>query len=315
MSLATRRSVRAGLAAGAALTIGAVVPAAAHAASPGANGRIAFEMRGVIYSIQPSGAGLQTLTTGPDDHAPRWSPDGKMIAFERAGDLWLMHANGTHARQFTSGPGDDISPGWSANGTKIVFVRSDDGSVAGRSMFVKPVAGGMPTRLTSADDGCADAPTWAADNRYVVYADDCQRGRRSVRKVNLRTGAISDVVGNGGVAGPGGQWHFDGSAPHVTPDGKNVVFKVADPFDICGVGITDLSGGGFRELVGGADCGVFLADDPAVSPDGKKFAYTAGNENPRLNVGLIKDNNNRYCCDDIFVGVDFPFNADWQPKT
>src|SRR5262245_4493184 len=250
-----RRPIRSAIAAGIALVTMAASPSA-HAASPGANGRIAFEMSGVIYTIQPTGTGLQALTAGPDDHSPRWSPNGKMIAFERAGDLWLMRADGSHASRFTSGPGDDISPGWSADGTKIVFVRSDDGSPAGRSMFVKPVAGGMPTRLTAADDGCADAPTWTADNRFVVYADDCLSGSPAVRKVNLRTGAITDVVGSGGVAGPGGQWHFKGTAPDVTPDGKNVVFTVADPGDICGVGTTDLSGAGFRQIAQSADCGV-----------------------------------------------------------
>ena len=291
----------------------AAVPFPAHAAWPGSNGRIAFEMRGVIYSIQPSGAGLQKLTSGPDDHAPRWSPNGNRVVFERGGNLWLMRANGSHARRFTSGAGDDISPGWSADGSKIVFVRSDDGSAAGRSMFVKPVAGGMPTRLAQADDGCADAPTWAADNRFVVFADDCQVGSPSVRKVNLQSGAISNVVGTGGIAGPGGQWHFDGGAPDVTPDGMNVVFTVESPSDICGVGITDLSGGGFRQIAQGGDCGVFLADDPAVSPDGRKLAYTAGNENPQLDVVAMSMNNQ--CCNPIISGADFPYNADWQPKT
>jgi Tol biopolymer transport system component len=311
MSRAIRQTVRSALAVCAAVGVVAAVPAAAQAASPGVNGRIAFEMSGAIYSIQPTGGGLQTLTAGPADHSPRWSPNGKMIAFERAGDLWLMRADGSHASRFTSGPGDDTSPGWSADGTKIVFVRSDDGSVAGRSMFVKPVAGGLPSRLTAADDGCADAPTWTADNRYVVYADDCGTAG-SVRKVDLRTGAISDVVGTGGVAGPRGQWHYEGTAPDVTPDGKSVVFTVADPADNCGVGTTDLSGGGFRQIAQSGDCGVFAADDPAVSPNGKKLAYTAGNESPQLDVVLMSKNDQ--CCASIFDGIHFPFNADWQPR-
>jgi Tol biopolymer transport system component len=313
MTRATGRTVRLGAVACAAALMVAGIPASAHAASPGTNGRIAFEMRGVIYSIQPSGAGLQTLTAGPDDHSPRWSPNGKRIVFERAGDLWMMRADGSHEQRFTSGPGDDISPGWSADGTKIVFVRSDDGSAAGRSIFVKPVAGGMPARLTNADDGCADAPTWTADNRYVVYANDCQLGPRSVRKVFRRTGVISDVVGNGGVAGPGGQWHFDGSAPDATPDGQNVVFTAASPSGNCGVGITDLAGGGFRQIAQSGDCGVFLADDPAVSPNGRKLTYTAGNENPQLDVVLM--NKTDQCCASIFNGIDFPLNPDWQPRT
>ena len=312
MSRVIRLKVRSALAVCA--TVGAVlaIPAAAQAASPGSNGRIAFEMAGVIYSIQPTGAGLQTLTAGPADHSPRWSPNGKMIAFERAGDLWLMRADGSGARQFTSGPGIDTSPGWSADGSKVVFVRSDDGSATGGSMFVKPVAGGMPARLTTADDGCAKGPTWTADNRFVVYADDCGLATRSVHTVNLKTGVISVVVGAGGVAGPGGQWHFKGTAPDVTPDGKRVVFTVADPSDICGVGITDLSGGGFRQIAQSADCGVFAADNPAVSPNGNKLAYTAGNENPQLDVVLMSKQNQ--CCASIFDGLHFPYNADWQHK-
>ena len=313
MFSAVGRIVRSGLAMGAALGVMAAVPAAAGAASPGTNGRIAFEMDGVIYSIQPTGAGMKALTTGPDDHAPRWSPDGKTIAFERAGNLWLMRADGTGARQFTSGPGDDTSPGWSPNGAKIVFARSNDGSAVGRSMFVKPVAGGLPTRLTTADDGCADGPTWAADNRFVVYADDCQRSVTSVRKVNIKTGAISDVIGTGGVAGPGGTWRFEHSAPDVTPDGKNVVFKAASPGgNACGIGITDLSGAGFRLIAESGDCGVFLADAPAVSPNGRKVAYSAGNENPQLDVVFL--NRQNQCCAPILESADFPLNADWQPK-
>jgi Tol biopolymer transport system component len=296
----------------AAAALVAAAPAAAQAASPGKNGRIAFEERGVIYSIQSTGAGRQTLTSGPDDHSPHWSPDGRTIAFERAGDLWLMRANGTHQQQLTSGPGDDTSPAWSPDGSKLVFVRSDDGGLTGRSMFVKPVSGGLPTRLTTQDDGCADGPTWSADGRFVVYADDCGTGPRALRKVSLATSTISTIVGVGGFAGPGGQWHFDGSAPDITPDSTHVVFTVANPSDICGVGIMDLSGGGFRQVASSADCGVFLADDPAVSPDGKKLVYTAGNENPQLDV--VKLSGTNQCCSFIYAGLQFPLNADWQPK-
>jgi Tol biopolymer transport system component len=312
MSLINLRAVRPGVVAGAAIAVIAGFPTVADAAFPGANGRIAYEMDGSIYSVQPTGAGVQRLTKAPDDHSPRWSPNGKTIAFERAGDLWTMKADGSRPQQLTSGPGDDTSPGWSADGKKIVFVRSDDGSATGRSMFVKPVAGGMPARLTTADDGCADAPTWTADNRYVVYVDDCLTGAPSVRKVDLRTGAISDVVPVGGVAGPGGQWHFRGSAPDVTPDSTHVVFTVGDPADNCGIGITDLLGGGFRQIAQSGDCGVFFSDDPAVSPNGNKLVYTAGNEAPQLDVVLVAKDDQ--CCASILRPLHAPLNADWQPK-
>jgi len=312
MRASGRRTVRSSVALGTAALLVVAGAASAQATSPGSNGRIAFEENGVIYSIQPDGSGRTTLAAGPDDHSPHWSPNGKMIAFERAGDLWLMRANGTHQSRLTSGPGDDISPAWSPDGSRLVFVRSDDGSRTGRSMFVKPVAGGLPTRLTTADDGCADGPSWSANGRFVVYADDCGTGTPALRKVNVQTGVITDIIGAGGFAGPGGQWHFEGSAPDVTPDSTRVVFSVASPGDICGIGITDLSGGGFRQVARAADCGVFLADDPAVSPNGKKLVYTTGNENPQLDV--VKLSGTDQCCASIYDGLQFPYNADWQPK-
>src|SRR5215218_1483983 len=83
------------LLAAAAIGASTVLPApAAHAAYPGANGRIAFEQGGVIYSIRPDGSDRRQLTTDTHSHSPRWSPNGRRLAFHRAGDIWVMRADG-----------------------------------------------------------------------------------------------------------------------------------------------------------------------------------------------------------------------------
>jgi TolB protein len=227
-----------------------------------------------------------------------------------------MKADGSHERQLTSGPGDDISPAWSPDGKKVVFVRSDDGSFAGRSMFVKPVAGGPPSRLTTADDGCAFAPTWTSTGRYVVYADICggpfAPDTRQVRKVDTQSGAISTIIPASGLPGTGGTWEFEGTAPDVSPDGKTVAFS-ADVVgrDPCFIATSDLSGGSLRKIADSGDCGVFASDDPAFSPDGKKLTWTAGNENPQLDVIRLSDLQGR---DILWDGLDFPYSSDWQPR-
>ena len=292
------------------------VPGVATAAYPGANGRIAFEQGGAIYSIRPDGSDRRQLTTDTNSHSPRWSPDGGSIAFNRAGDIWVMRADGSAAHRITSGAASDINPSWSPDGGRLVFSRTTDGTLAGRSLFVVSAAGGSGHRLTTRSDGCAVEPTWSATGRYVVYWDRCagSAGGNAIRKVNTGTGAISVVVGVAGLAQPEGQVLFHGTGPDVTPGGGRVVFTAADPSDNCGVAITDLSGGGFRFLYSGGDCGVFAADDPAVSPDGTQVVFTAGNENPQLDVvgtdGTQQTGRNIY-----ESGTnDFPLRPDWQPR-
>jgi Tol biopolymer transport system component len=305
----------------AALLVGAAVlttPEVATAAYPGANGRIAFEQGGVIYSIRPDGSDRRQLTTDTRSHSPRWSPDGRLIAFHRAGDIWVIQADGSAAHRVTSGAANDINPSWSPDGGRLVFSRTTDGTLAGRSLFVVSAAGGSGHRLTTTSDGCAVEPTWPATGRYVVYWDKCASGMsgtgNAIRKVNTGTGAISVVVGVNGLAQPDGQVFFWGTGPDVTPGGGRVVFTAADPFGGCGVAITDLSGGGFRFVSVPIDCGVFLSDDPAVSPDGTQVVFTAGNENPQLNV--VSTAGTRQPGRNIYESGtnDFPLRPDWQPR-
>jgi hypothetical protein len=62
------------------------------------------------------------------------------------------------------------------------------------------------------------------------------------------------------------------------------------------------------------DCGVFLSDDPAVSPDGTQVVFTAGNENPQLNV--VSTSGWRQSGRNIYESGtnDFPLRPDWQPR-
>lgn len=313
MSLTPRRVARrATITVAAAALLLAVAPNLAQASTPGKNGRIAFEERGAIYTVLPNGSGVKRITTGTDDHAPSWSPDGKTIAFERAGDLWLMRADGTHLSRLTSGPGYDTEPDWSPDGAKIVFVRSDDASISGRSMFVKPVAGGLPTRLTPADDGCPTGPTWTPDNRYVVFGSECSFGNTAVRKVRVTTGAITDVVPVSGVPGPGGLYRYTGTTPDVTPDSQRAVFQVVGPnASNQWVASAALDGSGLHLISGPGSSGETSQDDPSVSPDGKLVAWTAGADELRIEVAKV--NGTVEFGTRLYDGF-WPHAMDWQAK-
>jgi len=67
------------------------------------------------------------------------------VAFEYAGDLWVVSRGGGQARRLTSTPGAEIDPYFSPDGSQIAFTAT----VAGNTdVYVMPTAGGDPKRLT-----------------------------------------------------------------------------------------------------------------------------------------------------------------------
>ena len=110
----------------------------AHAALPGANGRIAFQSdQGgdfEVWTVDSSGGTpLQLTTNAVTDGDPGWSPDGTEIAFATNRDgnfeIYKMNADGTG--QHTSHeqtPVPTAQPSWSPTGTQIVFASNRDGN-------------------------------------------------------------------------------------------------------------------------------------------------------------------------------------------
>lgn len=64
-----------------------------------------------IYTMDIKGGNIQQLTLDTlDNRWPRWSPDGKFIAYTRVADnsdIWIMDKNGEHKKQYVTSPKRD----------------------------------------------------------------------------------------------------------------------------------------------------------------------------------------------------------------
>jgi Tol biopolymer transport system component len=85
-----------------------------------------------------------------------WSPKGDRIAFVAGGNVYVVGADGSDERRLTDGPGQSLSPVWSAGGKTIAFERTR-GQTSG--VYVVGAGGGEARDLTGGA-GKNGGPAW-----------------------------------------------------------------------------------------------------------------------------------------------------------
>src|SRR5689334_6146562 len=90
------------------------------------------------------------------------------VAFEYAGDLWVVSRSGGTARRLTSTPSVEIDPYFSPDGSQIAFTATIAGNT---DVYVVPAAGGDPKRLTY-HPGIDRVRGWKPDGKSVIFASN-----------------------------------------------------------------------------------------------------------------------------------------------
>jgi len=134
-----------------------------------------------LWQVRFSGGEPQQLTFTPfhSEWLPRWSPDGKWLAFlsDRADDdtsqIWLMPANGGEARQLSRLKGGVTDFDWAPDSQRLVLVSEDAAADPGKDSRGedKPEPPRVITRFQFKEDG-RDYLTDRYQHLYLLKLSD-----------------------------------------------------------------------------------------------------------------------------------------------
>src|SRR5213596_2937566 len=214
-----------------------------------------------VWVVEVTTGKSRQMTGGPgSDRQPRWSPDGKTLAFistrEAGAQVWLLPVAGGDARKVSSLPDGASDPVWLPDGSGLLVV-SDIKWPANQEIDQRN--GSYPT----------DARIWT--DMLWRHWDDFRAGKRQhLFRVDVATGKATDLtpvdhdvptIATGG----------DGDVA-VSPDGKDILVAMhgdTTVADNTNVDIYAVDGPTFHQITTnpGAD------NTPRYSPDGKWLAY------------------------------------------
>ncbi|MBA3940598.1 MAG: amidohydrolase [Sphingopyxis sp.] len=199
---------------------------------------IAFDLLGDIYTMPIEGGMPTRIAEGlAYEHQPRFSPDGKRIAFvsDRAGgdNIWIMNRDGSDMKQLSK---EDFrllnQPSWSPDGQFIVAKKhfTTGRSLGTGEVWLYHVSGGAGVPLVKKPNERHQKelgePTFASDGKGVYYtrnvtpgpifeyAQDSNGDLFHIERYDLNDGEVTTVA-----AGAGGAVR-----PTPSPDGKSLAF-------------------------------------------------------------------------------------------
>ena len=148
--------------------------------------QLALEILGDLYLLPIEGGTAKAITQGMGyDVQPRFSPDGKRIAFVSDRDgaiaLWTLALDGGEAEKLASPGerGDFASPEWSPDGQHVIVAKTSFG-LRGYELWAYHIDGGKGVQITqSAPEGKktprnlrhnALGAVYSPDGRFLYYA-------------------------------------------------------------------------------------------------------------------------------------------------
>jgi TolB protein len=169
-----------------------------------------------IFTLDLATGKVRQLTSGRNHHDsnPRWSPDGKRIAFKSTRvngqfDIFVMNADGSNVARITDHPAQDHDPVWLPDGQSVIISSTRDSR---EDLYRVWLADRRVERLTHHVVGRAIMPSISADGRSVAFAAQTLQRLNfwdfQIHVLDLASGKSRALDAPGGTCWPG--WSPDG---------------------------------------------------------------------------------------------------------
>lgn len=163
-----------------------------------------------IYVFDIAAKTIKQITSGPHDDnvsTPRWSPDGKWIAFSsnrtpdpdtnRNTDIFVVSADGGEPRKLTVNEGTDSEPQWSPDGKTIAYLTCPNPFplwVDPLILATIPASGGEPRLLTAGLDRRVYDPKYSTDGMRLYFSIE-SNGTQRLASIAINGADLKENVG------------------------------------------------------------------------------------------------------------------------
>jgi Tol biopolymer transport system component len=119
----------------------------------------------IYLSNEPNWRETSAITEGPLDTPSSWTPDGKELAFTRAGDIHTVSASAPHTiTPLVNTAADERFPEFSPDGKWLAYTSNESGRF---ELYVQPY--GEPGRRVTLTSAGAQEPAWSKNSNEIFY--------------------------------------------------------------------------------------------------------------------------------------------------
>src|ERR1051326_3747169 len=142
-------------------------------------------------AVQPAGRDVHLTLHEGTSMAASMSPDGRTIAIDLLGTIWMLPAAGGRAKAVTDIAMDARQPSWSPDGRKIAFQAYRTSTWQIWTMN----ADGSELRAVTDDAGDAREPAWSPDGKRIAFSSDrISRSGYDIWTIDVASGALTQVT-------------------------------------------------------------------------------------------------------------------------